>query len=283
MTDRNQQMSRRKFIGTGISAGFAVATLPITAWAISTPDRGLMTESLGIPTKDEVMPAYRAMPQGPGPFPTIIVVHEIFGVHEYIQDICRRLAKQGYLAIAPSLYFRQGDVTKMTDIPQILSQVVAKVPQEQVMSDLDATMDWLKDAKESDTTRTGITGFCWGGNATWMYATHNPRLKAAVAWYGPLAGEPTPTNSSRKNPIQIASNLKVPVLGLYAGKDKNISQKDIQQMRQALEKGKSGSKIIVYPKAEHGFHADYRPSYNPAAANDGWNKMLEWFKKYGVS
>jgi carboxymethylenebutenolidase len=222
------------------------------------------------------------MPQGPGPFPAILVVHEIFGVHEYIQDICRRLAKQGYLAIAPSLYFRQGDVTRMKDIQQIMSQIVSKVPQEQVMSDLDATLDWLNKFSNCDTSRTGIVGFCWGGNVTWMYSNHNSNIKAGVAWYGPLSGEAV-LNRPSKNPIQIATTLKVPVLGLYGGKDTRISNKDIKQMRKQLKKGKSNSKIIVYPKADHGFHADYRASYNQKAASDGWKKMLDWFKNHGVS
>lgn len=281
MTQDNEYgMTRREFVSAGIGVGFALAVQPISAWAILTSADGLTTRNVQIPTRDGDMPAYMAMPQGKGPFPVALVIHEIFGVHEYIQDVCRRLAKQGYLAICPNLYFRHGDVTKMKDVQKIMSDVVAKTPQQEVMSDLDATVEWLRSEKAADTSRMGITGFCWGGRTTWLYSAHNPHLKAGVAWYGPLTG--TPSADQPKNPVDIAAQLKVPVLGLYGGKDNHISQQDIEKMRSALKSGKSGSKIVVYPDAEHGFHADYRPSYNEKAAQDGWDKLLAWFKSHGL-
>jgi carboxymethylenebutenolidase len=281
MDENPGSMSRREFVGASIGIGFALAVQPISAWAILTSSDGLVTGMVQIPTRDGLMPAYRAMPAGKGPFPVVIVTHEIFGVHEYIQDVCRRFARLGYLAIAPSLYFRHGDVTRMKDVQQIISQVVSKVPQAQVLSDLDSTVEWVSaPANKGDASRMGITGFCWGGNATWMYAAHNPRLKAGVAWYGPLAAkESTPPTRS---PIDIAAELKVPVLGLYGGKDTHITAQDIEKMRAALKSGKSGSEITVYPDAEHGFHADYRPSYNEKAASDGWEKLLAWFHQHGM-
>ena len=273
-------MTRREFVGGSIGAGFALAVRPISAWAVLTPAVGLVAGSIRIPSGGGSFPAYRAMPKGKGPFPTVLVIHEIFGVHEYIQDVCRRLAKQGYLAIAPDLYFRQGDATQIKDVQKIISDIVSKVPLSQVMSDLDATVEWAGASKVSEVSRMAITGFCWGGRVTWMYSSHNPRLKAGAAWYGPLAGNPTPAQP--RNPVDIGAELKVPVLGLYGGKDSHITEADIQKMRSALKNGKSGSEIVVYPEAEHGFHADYRPSYNEKAATDGWEKMLGWFKKNGV-
>ncbi len=234
-----------------------------------------------IPTVGGEMPGYWARPKGKGPFPVVLVIQEIFGVHEYIQDVCRRLAKVGYFAVAPSLYFRQGDVTKMTEIPKIISDVVSKVPQDQVMGDLDATLAWLKKNPAANPTRTAITGFCWGGNVTWMYCARNPELKAGVAWYGRLVGEPNAMN--KKFPVDIAKDLKVPVLGLYGGKDNGIPQASVDKMKKLLAEGKSGSEIVVYPDAEHAFHADYRPSYHERSAKDAWNQLLAWFKKHGVS
>jgi carboxymethylenebutenolidase len=273
-------MTRRDFIGSGITAGFALAVQPISAWAVLTSSDGLVTGTVEIPTKDGTLPAYRAMPQGKGPFPVVLVIHEIFGVHEHIQDICRRFAKLGYLAIAPSLYFRHGDATKIQDIPQIISQIVSKTTLNEVMSDLDSTVQWISASKEGDVSRMGITGFCWGGRTTWMYSAHNPKLKAGVAWYGPLVGEPSPAQP--KNPVDIAADLKVPVLGLYGGKDGHITADHVEKMRTALKNSGSKSQIIVYPDAEHGFNADYRPSYNEKDAKDGWSRLLAWFTDHGV-
>jgi carboxymethylenebutenolidase len=275
------KISRREFVQTSLGTGFALAVLPITSWAFTTPDSGLVTGTVTIPTKGGKMKAYRAMPRGKGPFPTVLVVHEIFGVHAYIQDVCRRLALQGYMAISPDLYFRRGDATKLKDIQEIISSIVSQTPTEQVISDLDATVAWVKKEKKGNLDKMAITGFCWGGRITWMYAAHNPSLKAAIAWYGPLAGESSPTTP--KHPIDVAGDLKVPVLGLYAGKDERISQADVEKMRTALKTGASKSEIIVFPEADHGFHADYRPSYNEAAAKEGWEKLVQWLKQNGIN
>ena len=275
----NSELTRRQFVA-GIGVGFALAVHPISAWAILTSGEGITAGAILIPTAHGEMPAYRAVPHGKGPFPVVIVIHEIFGVHEYIQDVCRRFAKLGYLAIAPSLYFRHGDATKEKDIQKIISEIVSKVEQPMVMSDMDSIVEWAKKSNSGDTSRMGVTGFCWGGRMTWLYAAHNPKLRAAVAWYGPLVGSPSSTQ--KPNPIDIAHDLKVPVLGLYGGKDDHITASDIEKMRAALRTGKNGSEIIVYPEAQHGFHADYRPSFNEAAAKDGWSKLLAWFGKNGV-
>jgi carboxymethylenebutenolidase len=227
------------------------------------------------------MPAYRAMPANGRNLPTILVIQEIFGVHEHIKDICRRLAKLGYLAVAPELYARQGDVSKMLDAQEIFSKVVSKVPDAQVMADLDATADWAGKSGKGDIKRLGITGFCWGGRIVWLYAAHTPRLKAGVAWYGRLAGDKSELQP--EHPIDVAGKLKAPVLGLYGGADPGIPMETIEKMRKALKAANSPSEIVVYPDTPHGFHADYRPSYRKEAAQDGWKKMMEWFKKHGVA
>jgi carboxymethylenebutenolidase len=275
------EFTRREFVVTTLATGFALAVQPVSAQTITTDTTGLTAGEVKIPTADGEFPAYRAMPASGGPFPIVLVVHEIFGVHEYIQDICRRLAKLGYLAVAPDLYARQGDVSKMTDMGEIISKVVSKVPDAQVMADLDATVNWAEKSGKGDGSRLGITGFCWGGRIVWLYAAHNPKVKAGVAWYGRLVGQPSELQP--KHPIDIASSLKVPVLGLYGGKDQGIPLDTVEQMRQALKAAGNPSEIIVYPEAPHGFHADYRPSYRKEAAEDGWKRLQEWFKKYGVA
>jgi len=226
------------------------------------------------------MPAYRAMPENKNNLPTVLVVQEIFGVHEHIKDICRRLAKMGFLAVAPELYARQGDVSKIEDVQAILRDVVSKVPDSQVMSDLDSTADWA--AKNGgDANRLAMTGFCWGGRIVWLYAAHNPKLKAAAAWYGRLTG---PTNDNNpKQPVDVAGDLKAPVLGLYGGKDNGIPMDSIEKMRDAIKNAGGKSTIQVYPEAGHGFNADYRPSYREMDAKDAWQRMLIWFRKYKVS
>jgi carboxymethylenebutenolidase len=279
MIDVENAFTRREVITTGVCVGFALATLPISSWAITTPTDNLETSNVSIPVTGGSMPGYLAAPKGKGPFPSVVVIHEIFGVHEYIQDVCRRFAKAGYVAIAPYLYFRQGDVTGIKDFNEIREKVVSKVSWDQMMKDLDSTVRFLE-SKKSDPKRVAVTGFCWGGTATWMYAAHNPKLKAAVAWYGRLTGEATPNQP--KFPHDIAHDLKVPVLGLYGGKDKGIPQTDIDKMKEKLKASKAKTEIIVYPDADHGFHADYRPMYNEAAAKDGWSKLLAWFKKNGA-
>ncbi|MEB3337165.1 MAG: dienelactone hydrolase family protein [Leptolyngbyaceae bacterium] len=273
--------TRRGFTVTALTAGFAAATLPIAAKTITTNAQGLTVGQVKIPTRDGEIPAYRAMPATGKTFPVVLVVQEIFGVHEHIQDVCRRFAKAGYLAIAPELYARQGDVSKLTDIPTIISQVVSKVPDAQVMSDLDATVEWARKSGQGNVDKLGITGFCWGGRIVWLYAAHNPNLKAGVAWYGRLVG---PSNALQpKSPLDLAGSLKAPVLGLYGGKDDGIPVNTVDQMQAALKAAKSPSQIIVYPNAPHAFHADYRPTYRPVIAKDGFIRLLAWFKKYGVA
>jgi carboxymethylenebutenolidase len=274
-------LSRRAFVVGSLAAGFALAVLPVSADTITTDSNGLIAGEVKIPVAGGEIPAYRAMPASGGPFPTVIVVHEIFGVHEHIKDICRRLAKLGYFAVAPLLYSREGDVASMSDVQQIISKVVAKVQDNQVASDLDATVAWAKSTGKADTTRLGITGFCWGGRQVWLYAAHNPTLKAAVAWYGPL--ESPPSELRPKNPIELVNQINVPVLGLYGGKDMGIPVTQIEQMRAALKAADKPSEIVIYPDAGHGFNADYRPSYNPQAAHDGWKRMQAWFKNHGVA
>ncbi|MBW4619481.1 MAG: dienelactone hydrolase family protein [Cyanosarcina radialis HA8281-LM2] len=277
MTD----FTRRKFIAvTSLAAGFALAVRPIRAEFITTDMEGLIGGEVKIPVEGGEIPAYRAMPMTGEKFPIVLVVHEIFGVHEHIQDVCRRFAKLGYLAIAPQLFARQGNVSKLRDIQEIRDKVVSQVPDAQVMSDLDATVSWAEKSEKGDGDRLGITGFCWGGRIVWLYAANNPKLKAGVAWYGRLVGESKPLTP--KQPIDIAADLKVPVLGLYGGKDDGIPIDTVEQMREALKPGQSGSEIVIYPDAPHGFFADYRPNYNKETAEDGWKRLQAWFKERGV-
>jgi carboxymethylenebutenolidase len=272
-------LTRRAMIATSLATGFALAVQPVSAQTITTASDGLTTGEVQIPTTDGAMPAYRAMPTGGGPFPVVLVVQEIFGVHEHIKDICRRLAKAGYFAVAAELFARQGDVSKISDSKDIMP-IVAQVPDAQVMSDLDAAVAWARGTGAADVAHLGITGFCWGGRIVWLYAAHNPKLHAGVAWYGPLNRNTTALQP--QHPLNIAGELKAPVLGLYAGQDKGITASDIEMMRDALRKARSKSQIIVYPDAQHGFNADYRPSYNAADAQDGWKHMLAWFSAHGV-
>jgi carboxymethylenebutenolidase len=221
------------------------------------------------------------MPASGGPFPVVIVVQEIFGVHEHIKDICRRFAKLGYLAIAPELYARQGDVSNMENIAEIIAKVVSKVPDAQVMSDIDASVAWAKKSGKGNTAKLGITGFCWGGRITWLYSAHNPDVKAGVAWYGRLI-----TNTDElhpKNPIDLVDALKAPVLGLYGGADQGIPVESVEKMQKALKDAGKPSEIVLYPDTPHGFYADYRPTYRQDKADDGWKRLLEWFKKNGVA
>ena len=272
-------VSRREFVVATIATGFALSVLPVSAQTITTDANGLVAGEVKIPVSGGDIPGYRAMPASGGPFPTILLVHEVFGVHEHIQDICRRLAKAGYFAVAPYLYARQGEVAGKTDIKDVLT-VVRKVPESEVASDLDATVAWAKSTGKADTARLGITGFCWGGRQVWLYAAHNPDLKAGVAWYGPLQlpqSENTPVN-----PTDEAAKMNAPVLGLYGGADQNITAAQIDAMRAAIKAAGKSSEIIVYPDTPHGFNADYRPSYRPKEAKDGWERMLAWFKKNGV-
>ncbi len=273
-------LTRREFVVTMIGAGFAVAVRPVYGEAIKTDSNGLVAGEVKIPVADGEVPAYRAMPVTGKSFPTVLVVQEIFGVHEYIQDVCRRLAKLGYFAVAPALYARQGDVSKISDMSEI-SKVVSKVPDAQVMSDLDAAVNWASKSGKANTAKLGITGFCWGGRIVWLYAAHSPKLKAGVAWYGRLVGERDPLRP--KNPIDIVSELKTPVLGLYGEKDNGIPLDTIEQMRKAVKAAGKIAEIVVFPDAPHAFHADYRPSYRAEKAEEGWKRLQAWFKKYGVA
>ena len=273
--------TRREFIATTVATGFALAVQPVAAETIMTDAAGLRAGDVKIPVADGTIPGYRAAPDAGGPFPVVIVVQEIFGVHEYIRDVCRRLAKLGYLAIAPDLYSRQGDPTKLSDINAIVTTIVAKVSDQQVLADLDATVAWAQTPGNGDVKRLAITGFCWGGRIVWLYAAHNPKVKAGAAWYGRLVGQTS--DLTPKSPVDVAPTLRVPVLGLYGGGDQGIPLDTVEQMRTALQPGKSGSEIVVYPGAPHGFHADYRPSYDKDAAADGWRRMIAWFRKYGAA
>ena len=268
--------TRRGFVATALGAGFALAAQPIMAQTtITTDTTGLVAGEVKI----GMLGAYRAMQEGGKNLPTILVVSEIFGVHEYIADVCRRLAKLGYLAIAPELFARHGDPRKLTNVQDILSSIIAKVPDKEVMADLDACAAWAK-SNGGDPARLGITGFCWGGRQTWLYSTHNPNVKAGVAWYGRIDGEVN--ERTPKWPLDIAGEIKGAVLGLYGGKDQGIPIEDVEAMSEALKKAGGKSLIHVYPDAPHAFHADYRPTYRKEAAEDGWQRLQAWFKQHGV-
>lgn len=280
-------LGRREFFVTSIAAAgtFAAAVTPIAAQTkITTDDKGLVVGEVKIQTSNGVMPAYRAMPDKKGgKFPVVMVVHEIFGVHEWIQDICRRFAKLGYMAVAPALYFRVGEVTDLKNPDQIQRQVFSKIPDTESMADLDSTVAWA--AKNSgNTKKLSITGFCWGGRIVWLYAAHNKDLDAGAAWYGRVVPTPnSPVNSAQpKTPIDYAADLKAPVIGLYGGQDKGIPLEGVNQMKEAIAKGKTGSQIVVYPDADHGFLADYRPTFHKESAEDAWAKTIAWFKKNGA-
>ena len=244
-----------------------------------TETAGLDTADIKIPAPDGEVPGYRAGPSSGGPFPVALVACEVFGIQEHINDICRRFAKQGYLAIAPDFFARYGDVSKLQNLDDLI-KIISKVPDAQVLSDLDAAVAWASKNK-GNTAKLGITGFCWGGRATWLYAAHSTKLKAGVAWYGRLVADPNPLQP--KNPIDLVGSLKAPVLGLYGGQDQGIPLESVERMREALKKAKHPSEIIVYPDAGHGFFADVRPSYRKEDAQDGWKRLLAWFRKYGAA
>jgi carboxymethylenebutenolidase len=276
--------NRRDFVRTSVGSGFAAAVLPTMAQtAIKTSSEGLLVGEVTIPVGDFRMPAYRAAPVGKANAPVVLVISEIFGVHEYIADVARRFAQAGYCAIAPELFVRQGDATSYGEIGKLIAEVISKVPDEQVMTDLDATVAWAK-AQGADTSRLGITGFCWGGRITWMYNAHNPAVKAGVAWYGRLVGNASALTP--KHPVDVAARLNGPVLGLYGEKDTGIPLDTVETMKAALAGGNAAAKssqFVIYPDAPHAFHADYRPSYRQAAAEDGWQRALAWFKAHGVA
>ena len=274
------QWTRRGFVVTSLGTGFALSVQPISAETIHTDATGLEAGEVKVPVADGSIPAYRAMPDRGGPFPTVLVVQEIFGVHEHIKDVCRRLGKLGYYAIAPALYARQGNPAAISDIRELIDKIVSKVPDAEVMSDLDATVAYAKSTGKADIAKLAVTGFCWGGRITWLYAAHNPDLKAAVAWYGPI--DRPRTALQPKYPIDLAGELKCPVLGLYGAADQSIPVASVEKMEAACKADRKICEIKIYPEAPHGFNADYRPSYRPEAAKDGWARMLAWFKQYGV-
>ena len=275
-----QAFTRRGFLVTSLGAGFALSMQPVMAQtAIRTDDAGLFAGEVRVPVKDGEMAAYRALPKGAVRPPVVLVVSEIFGVHEHIQDVCRRLAKLGYCAIAPELFARQGDPRQLSSVQDILTKITGKTPDAQVMSDLDACVAWAA-KMGGDTDRLAITGFCWGGRITWLYCAHNPQVKAGVAWYGQLVGDVNEVTP--RHPINVAANLKAPVLGLYGGLDTGIPRETIEKMEKALKEGSKAarlSQIHVYDNAPHAFHADYRPSFRKEEAEDGWKRMQAWFRK----
>ena len=274
-----------KDAGKAAVTNHAAAAPPDSPHTIVTDTDGIKAGAIEIPAVDGMIPGYRARPDSGGPAPVILLVHEIFGVHAYIQDLCRRLAKSGYLAIAPDLYQRQGDVSRIEQIQDIIEQVVMKVPDDQVLGDLDAAGAWAKESGEGNIDRLAIIGFCWGGRFVWLYSAHNPAVRAGASWYGRLAavgpGVMSDIGKGRTYPLDVADRLHAPVIGLYGEKDMSIPLETVEQMREKLSVANDDSEIIVYPGANHGFHADYRaPLYHREAAEDSWRRMLEWFEKY---
>lgn len=279
-----RDFSRREFVRGSVGTGFAAAVLPVMAQSVVRTDtQGLVTGEVTIPVGDFKLPAYRAASAGKANAPVVLVVSEIFGVHEHIADVARRFAKQGYCAIAPELFVRQGDAGSYGEIAKLMQEVIAKVPDAQVMGDLDATVAWAR-GQGADVSKLAITGFCWGGRIVWLYSAHNPALKAGVAWYGRLVGPATPLSPA--HPVDLAGKLGAPVLGLYGGQDAGIPLDTVEKMKAALAAGSAAarrSEFVVYPDAPHAFHADYRPSYRKDAAEDGWKRCLAWFKAQGVA
>ncbi len=279
-----QGATRRTALKAALGVGYAAAAMPIMAQtAIKTPTDGLTAGEVMIDVKGFSMPAYRAAPAGKTGLPVVLVLSEIFGVHEYIADTARRFARAGFLAIAPELFVRQGDAQSYGEMAKLIAEVISKVPDAQVLADLDATVQWAA-ANGGDTSKLGVTGFCWGGRQTWLYAAHNPQVKAGVAWYGRLVGQASELNP--RHPVDVAGNLHGPVLGLYGSADTGIPLDTVDKMKAALAGGNAAAKastFVVYPDAPHAFHADYRPSFRKEAAEDGWKRALAWFSQHGVT
>lgn len=276
--------TRRTALKAALGVGYAASTLPTLAQtAISTPSDGLTVGEVMVDVNGFSMPVYRAAPAGRTGLPVVLVLSEIFGVHEYIADTARRFARAGYLALAPELFVRQGDAQSYGEMARLIAEVISKVPDAQVMGDLDATVKWAG-ANGGDTGRLGVTGFCWGGRKTWLYAAHNPAVKAGVAWYGRLVG---PVNElTPRHPVDVAGRLHGPVKGLYGGADTGIPLDTVEKMKAALAAGNAAARastFVVYPDAPHAFHADYRPSFRREAAEDGWRRALDWFRQHGVA
>ena len=283
-SEPGNDLSRRDFVRASLGSGFAAAVLPVQAQTeIKTGTTGLTVGEVSIAVGEHRMPAYRAAPAGKARAPVVLVVSEIFGVHAYIADVARRLAQRGYFALAPELFERQGDAGSYGEVAKLIAEVVNRTPDTQVMADLDACVAWAA-AQGADTSRLGITGFCWGGRITWLYAAHNPAVKAGVAWYGRLTGPTNPLQPMQ--PVDVAARLQAPVLGLYGGADSGIPLDTVEQMKRALAGGSpaaKASRFVVYPDAPHAFHADYRPSYRAADAEDGWRRSIDWFAAQGVA
>ncbi len=279
-----REFSRRDFVRTSLGSGFAAAALPTVAQTtIKTESAGLLVGEVAIPVGNFKMPAYRAAPANQRNAPVILVISEVFGVHEHIADVARRFAKLGYFAVAPELFARHGDPQFYGEISKLIAEVVSKASDAQVIGDLDATLAWAA-SQGAATHKLGITGFCWGGRIVWLYTAHSPQLKAGVAWYGRLTGAISEVNPKRA--IDIVGSLKAPVLGLYGGQDSGIPMNTVAAMQEALAHGSPAahaSKFVVFPDAPHAFHADYRPSYRKAAAEEGWSLALDWFKRHGVA
>ena len=276
--------TRRTALKAAVGVGYAAAVSPIMAQtAIKTPADGLTAGDVTIDVNGFKMPAYRAAPAGKTNLPVVLILSEIFGVHEYIADTARRFAKAGYLAIAPELFVRQGDAQSYGEMAKLIAEVISKVPDAQVMADLDATVAWAG-TQGGNLNKVGVTGFCWGGRQTWLYAAHSKHIKAGVAWYGRLVGNATPLTPV--HPVDVVAKLNGPVLGLYGGADTGIPVSTVAQMQTALATGSKAaqaSTFVLYPDAPHAFHADYRPSYRKPAADDGWQRALAWFKAHGVA
>ena len=276
----NVTFSRRGFLASSVATGFALAAGPVAAQtAIRTPADGLEVGSALLPVSGGNLPAYFAAPKKAGRHPVVIVLPEIFGMHEYQRDICRRLAKAGYYGITLDPYFRSGDLSKMSDIKQVLG-FANSLPDVTMLADLDALVGWVEQQPRANTKKLGITGMCRGGRNVWMYTAHSKKVRAAVAWYGHFS--PTPPALSQ-TPIDVADRLNAPVLGLYGADDQSIPQDLIERMRAGCRAFEKTCEIHTYQGAGHAFHADYRPTYRKEAAQDGWKRMLAWFKKYGVA
>jgi carboxymethylenebutenolidase len=278
-----QGATRRTALKAALGVGYAAAAGPLMAQtAIRTPADGLTVGEITYEVGGFQVPAYRAAPAGRTGLPVVLVVHEVFGVHEYIADTARRFARAGFLAIAPELYARQGDPGSYGELARLQAEIVSKVPDAQVMADLDGALKWAA-ANGGDAGKAGITGFCWGGRIVWLYAAHAP-VRAGVAWYGRLAG--TPGELTPRHPIDVAGSLRAPVLGLYGGDDPGIPLDTVDKMKARLAQGSpaaQASRFVIYPEAPHAFHADYRPSYRQGPAEDGWKRALDWFRTHGVA
>ena len=279
---KSDPMERRDFIKTAVGLGFAAAAGPVCAQtAIKTDTEGLQDGEFTLNIAGVPVSAYMARPKDKSNLPVVVVISEIFGLHEHIADVVRRYAKQGYLAVAAELFVRQGQPANYDNIAQLMKEVIAKVPDAQVLGDLDAVVAWAC-RNGGDPDKIAVAGFCWGGRFAWLYGAHNPNVKAAVAWYGRLVGDGPASELKPQNPIDIAAALHTPVLGLYGGQDSGIPMASVQQMKDALARGTSKSEIVVYPNSGHAFYADYRPGYMSEDAKDSWQRCIAWLHAHGV-